>query len=296
MQDPSRPAPSDFAAFYRDELPRTIRSIEPIVGLTAEDVAQEAFIVALGRWADLATLDAPGAWVRLVARRMAWRRRERDLERTMRHAVLGAIPGDEGDADARLDLRRALRGLPTNQRMAVRLHYLADLPVQAVAEHLGSTESTVRVWLHRARNQLAGTLLGMQGRWTSEHRWTPESMVRRMRATGDRPHVDTVIEDIRVGSARWMLTLNGSSYRIETDDGLLLDDGTCRIRNRSLELIRVTEPAGTVVVTPAVDGARATFRQGANSTGPTLGVPDRVWLRLLLEADRFVWKDPARSS
>ena len=57
-----------------------------------------------------------------------------------------------------ISLQRALRELPPNQRDAIVLHYLADLPVAQVAAELGAEPGTARVWLSRGRRGL-GVLL-----------------------------------------------------------------------------------------------------------------------------------------
>ena len=62
------------------------------------------------------------------------------------------------DAAEWISLQRALRELPPNQRDAIVLHYLADLPVARVAEELDAQPGTVRVWLSRGRDRL-GVLL-----------------------------------------------------------------------------------------------------------------------------------------
>lgn len=57
-----------------------------------------------------------------------------------------------------LDLARAVASLPAQQRAAVALFYLEDLPVEEVAQLLDVSTSTVKQHLHRARARLA-TLL-----------------------------------------------------------------------------------------------------------------------------------------
>src|SRR3546814_9583077 len=49
---------------------------------------------------------------------------------------------------------RALAALPRNQREAVALHYLLDMPVADVAARLGIAEGTAKVHLHRGRHAL----------------------------------------------------------------------------------------------------------------------------------------------
>jgi RNA polymerase sigma-70 factor (ECF subfamily) len=48
----------------------------------------------------------------------------------------------------------ALRGLSDQQRSAVIMYYLADLPVQEVARRMGVSTSSVKVHLFRARRRL----------------------------------------------------------------------------------------------------------------------------------------------
>jgi len=59
----------------------------------------------------------------------------------------------------RVVLVAALARLPERQRQAVVLHYLADLPLAAIALELGVAEGTVKSWLHRARTALADQLV-----------------------------------------------------------------------------------------------------------------------------------------
>jgi RNA polymerase sigma-70 factor (ECF subfamily) len=56
--------------------------------------------------------------------------------------------------DALLDLRRAVAELPERMRLAVCLHYLADLSVDDVAATLDVAPGTVKSNLHDARARL----------------------------------------------------------------------------------------------------------------------------------------------
>lgn len=53
-------------------------------------------------------------------------------------------------------LMSALRQLPEKQRVAVVLHHVADLSVEAVAQETGSSISAVKQRLVRGRAALAG--------------------------------------------------------------------------------------------------------------------------------------------
>jgi RNA polymerase sigma-70 factor (sigma-E family) len=147
---------SAFAWLFRDEYPAIVRTAYLMLGdrEAAEDVAQEAFVRLYARWRKVSRYERPGAWVRRVAIREASRARRRPR-------ALALAPEQPGLAEtsADLDLRRALLSLPPNQRAAIVLHYLEDLPLAQVAELMGVATSTAKVHLHRARKRLA-LLLG----------------------------------------------------------------------------------------------------------------------------------------
>ena len=58
------------------------------------------------------------------------------------------------DEHGRVDLLRALRALPVRQREATVLFYVADLPLQAVADVMGISDGAVKSHLARAREGL----------------------------------------------------------------------------------------------------------------------------------------------
>ena len=59
-------------------------------------------------------------------------------------------------------LTQALRQLPMQQRRALALHYLLDLPVSQIAAETGAAEGTVKSWLARGRTALAAMLAQAQ--------------------------------------------------------------------------------------------------------------------------------------
>jgi RNA polymerase sigma-70 factor, ECF subfamily len=123
----------------------------------AQDVVQEAFCRALERWKRVSAFDDPAAWVRRVAWNLAtnrWRRAKTTAQFIRRHREEYA-PAPSPD---RVALARALGALPAQQRRAVILYYLADLPVRDIARQDGVAEGTVKSWLHRGRLALAAQL------------------------------------------------------------------------------------------------------------------------------------------
>jgi RNA polymerase sigma-70 factor (ECF subfamily) len=121
----------------------------------AQDCVQEAFISA---WRHRRTLDldrAPETWVRVTASRLAisrWRRARKALrppDRALAHAPVHE-PGL-----THLALVEALQKLPAEQRRAIVLHHLCDMPVAAVAAEIGAPVGTVKARLSRGRAALA---------------------------------------------------------------------------------------------------------------------------------------------
>ena len=128
----------------------------------AEEAVQEAFVRALSLTGRRAALADPEAWLYRVAVnliRSRWRR-----ARLARRLAAGQA--QEADvavsahaaADSRLVLLNALRKLPLEQREALALHYLADLPVADVARRIGVPLGTIKARLSRGRDALAQLL------------------------------------------------------------------------------------------------------------------------------------------
>jgi len=145
----------DFDGFYAAHYGGTVAMV---YGLTADlgaaqDIAQEAFCRAWQRWKQVADYDNPVAWVRRVATNLAhsrWRRIRYAGSRSSLREDWAAPPEPDHVA-----VVAALRKLPKAQREAIVLHYLVDLPVDEVAEHLEVPVGTVKSWLHRGRGALA---------------------------------------------------------------------------------------------------------------------------------------------
>jgi RNA polymerase sigma-70 factor (ECF subfamily) len=289
------PSIETFDAFYRKHFARIARSVRPIAGEAAEDVTQEAFVALLPRYEEIVRFERPDAWVCLVARRIAMRQRHRDSNRRSKEALGGAMggTGTAGAASAPeeppdFDLRRAMWALSAQDRTAIWLHYGGGLPVREVARVIDCTETATKVRLHRARERLAQYVGGYRGRWLSERRWQTDDVIAELHACGQERFADVVMEEVPGRGARREFVLEGNTYRLWSDDGERLDDGRFTLRGNRLEL-RPTGVSGSVLIRCDVDGDRIRFQQQLNTTPPTRGVPDIVYLRLLLESGSFVW-------
>jgi len=119
----------------------------------AADAVQEAFIAADRRWHVVSAYADPAGWVRRVAvNRLLNGRRNR---RRRAQILSGVRPLADVDLSAELlDLRRSLAALPARMRVTATLFYLADLPVDQIAEQMGISANTVKSNLHDARNRL----------------------------------------------------------------------------------------------------------------------------------------------
>lgn len=147
---------TDLASLYERRFPAFAGGAYAVVGEpdTARDVVQEAFARALRdrrRFRGEGTLEA-WLWriVVNVARDVARRSRFADLsaDELAELATLGAEPTRAGE------LRDELRTLPERQRLAVFLHYYADLPYDEVARLLEVAPGTVAASLNAARKTL----------------------------------------------------------------------------------------------------------------------------------------------
>jgi RNA polymerase sigma-70 factor (ECF subfamily) len=146
-----------------------VREYRAIVGLAyalsgsrsgAEDLAQEAFLVAHRGWDRVAGFDEPGVWVRRVVANLAVSAFRRRLVETkaLARIALGQTPTlPELSADG-ADFWRAVRSLPRRQAQVIALHYLEDLSVAEVARVLGTAEGTVRKHLFVGRKNLVRLL------------------------------------------------------------------------------------------------------------------------------------------
>lgn len=147
----------DFEWVFRSTYPSVLRTTYLILHDRgrAEEITQDAFLKLCERWRGVARVERPQAWVRTVAIRAAIRHAR------WRRLRLSSTPVDEPATEDDLpdvDLARAVASLPAQQRAAVALFYLEDLPVDEVARLLEVSPSTVKQHLHRARARLA-TLL-----------------------------------------------------------------------------------------------------------------------------------------
>jgi len=146
-----------FEELYALSYRRLVGQVYAICGDLAEaqDCVQEAFICA---WRHRRTLDAdraPETWVRVTASRLAisrWRRARKALRPPDRALTRDAVPEP---GVSHVALVEALQKLTVEQRRAIVLHHLGDMPVAEIAAELGVPVGTVKARLSRGRAALA---------------------------------------------------------------------------------------------------------------------------------------------
>jgi len=152
----------EFEELYTSTFGRLVGQLFLVTGdlHEAEEVVQEAFTRAAGRWHRLREYDQPELWVRRVAINLATDGRRRVRRRLAVLAQLDAeaasvVPPISVDG---LAVAAALATLPRRQRQVVVMHYLLDVPVGEVASQLSVPVGTVKSRLARARSALAAQL------------------------------------------------------------------------------------------------------------------------------------------
>lgn len=163
MLDPHRvlalSATETFDGFYRRELPRLVTLAAALAGRAlADDMAQEAMLIAYRRWDAVSQLDLPAAWVRRVCVNLALSSRRRRSAEVRALLRLGARRQSFAVVEEPETFWSEVRRLPHRQAQVVALTYVYDLSVADVAETLGVATGTVKTHLHRARAELAARL------------------------------------------------------------------------------------------------------------------------------------------
>ena len=160
-------------AVFRIESARLIAGLARIVrdvGL-AEELAQDALVIALERWPESGVPDNPGAWLMATAKHRAidlLRRRTllerkhqelgRELEARQEKAapdLVAALDDDVGDDLLRLMFTACHPALSTEARVALTLRLLGGLTTEEIARAFLVSEPTVAQRIVRAKRTLA---------------------------------------------------------------------------------------------------------------------------------------------
>ena len=143
-------------ALFAAEYPRLAAWCTALAGDAdvGAEVAAEAVARLLARWR---SVEQPRAFLYTVCANQLndrWRREQR-RRRGLRLLAVTARAVEPGPDSSVRDL---IARLPDRQRLAVLLHYYAQLSTREVAQHVDAPESTVRRWLAEARATLRSNL------------------------------------------------------------------------------------------------------------------------------------------
>jgi RNA polymerase sigma-70 factor, ECF subfamily len=149
-------SPLEFDAFFHRHHPRLFAALCLTTGdrHEADEIAQDAFLKLLERWDRVTQMDDPAGYLFTTAMNL-FRKRYRRAKLASR---LPLVQPRSEDAFATIDDRdllvRALRDLTPQQRAAIVLTTILDVPSPEVAKTLGIKDSTVRVLAKNAREAL----------------------------------------------------------------------------------------------------------------------------------------------
>lgn len=157
---PEREDGDGFDEFYAAELPRLVALARVLCSSAiAEDVAQEAMLVAYRRWREVSALARPEQWVRRTCANLAISQFRRGVVELRVRARLAARRPPPGRLDESAEeFWTAVRALPRRQAQAAALRFVYDLPIAEIAQTMDCSEGTVKQHLSRARRSLATTL------------------------------------------------------------------------------------------------------------------------------------------
>lgn len=112
-----------------------------------QDLIQDVFFAGLQKIGSLKDGAAFGAWISAIARNQArmLHRGRREMERVP-DDLASVARSDAGLATA--EIMGAIRALPENYRECLLLRLVEEMSGEEIAEQLGLTHGTVRVYLH----------------------------------------------------------------------------------------------------------------------------------------------------
>jgi RNA polymerase sigma-70 factor (ECF subfamily) len=146
-----------LAAVVREESSRLTALLVRVVGdfATAEDIVQDAVVVALERWPREGIPREPGAWLLTVARRRAIDRLRRDARYRDKLALLQQPDPHPSDDRLQLIFTCCHPALSSEARIALTLRTICGLTTAEIAAAFLTSEATVAQRLVRARRKIA---------------------------------------------------------------------------------------------------------------------------------------------
>jgi RNA polymerase sigma-70 factor, ECF subfamily len=150
-----------FDTVYRAEYARLVRTLLVLTGRrdVAEELAQDAFLVAHRKWRTVGAYERPDAWIRRVALNAAVSvARRRTTEARLLLRLGRERPPEPAWTGPTAEVWAAIRSLPARQAQVAALVLVEDRSIEETAAVLDCGEETVRTHLRRARMALAEKL------------------------------------------------------------------------------------------------------------------------------------------
>ncbi|HSW81649.1 MAG TPA: RNA polymerase sigma factor [Candidatus Saccharimonas sp.] len=123
----------------------------------AEDIAQETFITAYRNLKKYDQKHAFSTWLYKIATRKAIdhlrKRRTVPLQEQTLATITSTQPGPDRSAVYR-EMQDAVNNLRPKYRSAINLYYWQGKSYDDIATIMGTSVSSIKVWLHRAKQQL----------------------------------------------------------------------------------------------------------------------------------------------
>lgn len=165
-----------FRSVVEDHAGVVIAACRRVLGdaLEAEDVAQEAFVIAYRRIGTYRADGPLGAWVTRIAIRLAMRQaRQRsraslqsvfDADRLTAESALASDPaGVVIESERAGRVRAEVAALPSPYQEVVALRYFGDLSLEEIARTTSRPLGTVKTHLHRGLARLRNRLEQIEG-------------------------------------------------------------------------------------------------------------------------------------
>ncbi len=145
----------------------------------AQDVTQEVFLRAYRNLYQLRHPHQFRSWLytimsnecnRWLVRVTKTRQRETGLEDATEEAVRIDPKYTTPTEEWQVDLEQAISRLPNDSRVAVSMFYMSNCSLKEISEFLGISVNTVKIKLHRARQQLGSALSDRYGKFLKDHK------------------------------------------------------------------------------------------------------------------------------
>ena len=161
----------ELASRYRAA---AVRTAQGIVGREdAEDVAQDALLLAFKALPSIEEPQKFAAWLGAITRNRALRYGKREhANRSVRVEFDEALIAEVGalsrpfvfEREADEELSRALEKVPADYALALRMHFLDEMPLKRIAAFLGVPLSTIKWRVHKGKGLLREQLEILRGR------------------------------------------------------------------------------------------------------------------------------------